>query len=671
MLLPLLLAAALPGSAELTRSGDLAERMVNGIDTFLARRLQTATGAFGTRDRFRHIIGLRDQRVKATAPEHRGGLAVRWPVLDGVDAEGLMLEPTGEITTNVVLLPDASETPEQAARRAPAGARVLIPVLIDRADTWSGNPAIRMTNQSHREYLYRMSFQSGRHIIGYEVQKVLAAVDWYRSAFPNLPVEVSGTGEGGLIALYAAAADERIAKTTVAGYFRDRHSVPEEPIYRNVWGLLPGFGDAELARLIHPRQLIVGAHSYPSVDGPPPERAGRAGAAPGRLSAPSIAEVRAELERAGAVNATLVESPPPPAGPALNASPDAEARQYRQFRQLVDFSQRAVRDADKARKQFWRNADLTSPARWAQTRAYYDEQFQEQILGRLGEIGRGSPAVETRKLYDNHLFEGFEAYIPVIDEVFAYGILLIPKGLKPGERRPLVIAQHGLEGRPQEIVAPTIPGEMRTYQRFAARLAERGFVVFAPQNPYIFGNKFRQLTRKGDPLAINLFAFVQAQYTRSIDWLETLPFVDKERIGFYGLSYGGYTALRIPPLEPRIKAVVCSGNFNEWSWKVTTDDQPFTYLFTREYEIHEFNQTNTFGHAEMATLIAPRPFMVERGHSDGVGIDEWVAYEFAKVRRLYAQWQKSDLAVLEFFNGVHQIWGDESFRFLHRHLNWP
>ena len=39
--------------------------------------------------------------------------------------------------------------------------------------------------------------------------------------------------------------------------------------------------------------------------------------------------------------------------------------------------------------------------------------------------------------------------------------------------------------------------------------------------------------------------------------------------------------------------------------------------------------------AEMAALIAPKPFMVERGHSDGVGIDEQVAYEYAKVRRLY------------------------------------
>ncbi len=37
----------------------------------------------------------------------------------------------------------------------------------------------------------------------------------------------------------------------------------------------------------------------------------------------------------------------------------------------------------------------------------------------------------------------------------------------------------------------------------------------------------------------------------------------------------------------------------------------------------------------MAALICPRPFMVERGHFDGVGEDEWVGHEFAKVQNLY------------------------------------
>jgi hypothetical protein len=73
----------------------------------------------------------------------------------------------------------------------------------------------------------------------------------------------------------------------------------------------------------------------------------------------------------------------------------------------------------------------------------------------------------------------------------------------------------------------------------------------------------------------------------------------------------------------------------------------------------------------MATLIAPRPFMVERAHRDPVGIDEWVSYEYAKVRRLYAFLEIPERTEIEYFNGVHQINGVGTFEFLHRFLNWP
>ena len=68
-----------------------------------------------------------------------------------------------------------------------------------------------MTNQPHREWVYRQAFHMGRHVIGYEVQKVLAAVDWLRQqGGPKARVGVAGYGEGGLIAFYAAAVSSRI-----------------------------------------------------------------------------------------------------------------------------------------------------------------------------------------------------------------------------------------------------------------------------------------------------------------------------------------------------------------------------------------------------------------------------------------------------------------------------
>jgi hypothetical protein len=74
----------------------------------------------------------------------------------------------------------------------------------------------------------------------------------------------------------------------------------------------------------------------------------------------------------------------------------------------------------------------------------------------------------------------------------------------------------------------------------------------------------------------------------------------------------------------------------------------------------------------MAALIAPRPFMVERGHFDGVAPDETVGYEFAKVRHLYAaRLGIGDRCEMETFVGPHTINGKGTFDFLHHHLNWP
>jgi hypothetical protein len=126
--------------------------------------------------------------------------------------------------------------------------------------------------------------------------------------------------------------------------------------------------------------------------------------------------------------------------------------------------------------------------------------------------------------------------------------------------------------------------------------------------------------------------------------------------------------MRIPAVLPDYCLSICSGDFNEWVRKNMSTDMRMSYLFTHEYEIWEWDLAHTFNYAEMAALIAPRPFMVERGHNDGVGVDEWVAYEFAKAFRLYSKLRLPQRAVIEYFDGPHTIHGVGSFRFLDRHL---
>lgn len=751
-------AQALPGTELLEGKEDLAAKMVAGIDKYLSRELEKVAGErkknwkldFSSpeayvksvnpkRERLKKIIGVVDKRLPVRGVEFTGTSAqptlvavaaeykvytVRWPVLPGVTGEGLLLEPKWAPLAHVVAIPDADWTPEMLAGLAPGlspkaqfartlaenGCRVVIPTLINREDTWSGNPIIgRMTNQTHREFVYRMAFEMGRHVIGYEVQKVLALVDWFAGHKDAPPIGVIGHGEGGMLALYSGAIDPRIKVTAVSGYFGPRENLWQEPIYRNVWGLLREFGDAELLALVMPRALIAEVSEIKF--SPPPEaRKGRGGAAPGFLRAPTKKETIAEMGRImnvvpkglgfgrlvhytypleagngtsfqgpgfqltlntflkdlGVGTKKLVEGEQPK---DVRGKVDFAPRQRRQFDELVDYTQKLLPEAARRRHDFlWKKLDLSATENYEKSTQPLRDYLWEEIVGKLpAPTMPMSP--RTRLIYETPKWKGYEVVLDLYPDVFSYGILLVPNDLKPDEKRPVVVCQHGLEGRPTDVVNPN--EKTQYYNSFGAQLADRGFIVFAPQNPYIGKDTFRQVARKANTLKLNMYSFIVRQHERILQWLTSLPFVDAGRIAYYGLSYGGKVAMRIPAILRQYCLSICSGDFNEWIWKNITLDWPNSYMFTPEYEMYEFDLGNTFNYAEMAALIAPRPFMVERGHDDGVGLDEYVAFEYAKVRRLYSRLRLQDRTAIEFFSGGHEINGQGTFAFLHKHLNWP
>jgi dienelactone hydrolase len=734
----------LPGAAPLTWSDDIASRMVSGVDRFLLRQLEESivrregfwnrdlrtaesyvTSLEPQRKTLKRLLGVVEQRsavdgltlVATTSQPSLVGqnskfkvFAVRWPVFGHVHGEGLLLIPTDrQPVANIVAIPDADQTPEsiagltngvaeesQFARRlAEAGCRVIVPVLIDRQMI----PRNGRATLTSREYLYRSAFELGRHLVGYELQKVLAAVDWFEREAEDaaLPIAVVGWGEGGMLALYAAALDLRIDAACVSGYFESRQQIWEQPIDRNVFGILEQFGDAELASMIVPRKLIVEAAKGPEFVMPPGK-----GGAPAVLTTPKLQSVQSELDRARQLVAPLsreacidlvvsgggsgpfltqrvlqqltqnlglevgIQTPGSPPE-FLGDAKAADLRMERQQREIDDHNQWLLRESAYVRQDYMERLDTSSLEAYAQSIESYRNKFRHDVIGHFDQPLM-PPNVRARKAYDSPSWSGFEVVLDVFPDVFAYGILLLPKDLKPGERRPVVVCQHGLEGRPQQVVS----GNHDAYHDFAAKLAERGFITFAPQNIYIFGDRFRTLQRKANPLKKTLFSIMVPQHQQIVSWLASLSCVDAKRIGFYGLSYGGKSAMRIPPLVDGYCLSICSADFNEWVWKNASTRSKYSYVWTGEYEIFEFDLGSTFNYAEMAALIAPRPFMVERGHFDAVAPDDRVAQEFAKVRHLYAaRLGIPDRCEIEWFAGPHTIHGQGTFRFLHRQLQWP
>jgi len=734
-------------------SGDLTPAMVSSLDVFLTDftrkttedRSQlpkwdfSGTAAFeqsvsGRRDLLLQRLGATDQRVSPAMEVLTGKdlqpltvekqgcriSAVRWNVLEGLQAEGVLVAPKGKPVAFIVLIPDAGMEAEQLAglsagngpgaavarKLALLGCSVLIPALVSRDTKFSGNPSLKLsTTQTHREWIYRQGYEVGRHVIGYELQKVFAAIDWandrYSSQGVSLPVGVAGYGEGGLLALYASALDNRISSTLVSGYFDQRQDLWKEPIYRNVFGLLKYYSDAELAVMSWPRQLIIEQSQAPAAQ-PPASAKGSSPASPGILGTPDYSKAKAEWDRAKkilpenhkglfwiadagntmkdffsiaslnllvkklninrSVEAVRLEPLVQPAS-WVNAS----QRQERTVRQMQDEIQRVLLLSERTR-----NKNV-----WQQLRGDTAKQepvkegLREKFWAQLGRMDAPSMALNprARMLQQTPKWTSYQVKLDVWPGVFAWGVLLIPNDLKPNEKRPVVVCQHGLESDPYDVISTDPKSKFyHFYKGFASALADRGYITFAPANLYKGEDDFRVLQRKTNPLELSLFSLIIGQHQAMVNWLKQLDFVDAGNIGFYGLSYGGKTAMRVPAVIKDYKLSICSGDFNEWVRKVATTDYAFSYVYTEEYDMMEWDLAHTFNYAEMAALIAPRPFMVERGQNDGVATDEWVGYEYEKVRHHYGALGLPERTSIEYFPGPHTINGVGTFRFLDKFL---
>ncbi len=636
---------------------------------------------------------------------------IRWNVVEGLHGEGLLVEPKEKPTAQIIAIPPPDITPESFCGLtndktvsmgkilADLGCRVIVPTIIDRKQGFSNNLDIpRKTNIPRREFIYRMAYEMGYQINGLEIQKLLPLINWFSFKDPTIPIGVAGNGDGAFQALILSFLDNRIQSSWIDGYSLNRNKTWSEPLDRNIWNYLKYFSDAELVSLSKASTLISG-FSYPLYKGALKiENLNQA--APGILTAPTknliieeneilvsflkamnsekkvlfentssvltLAQLGAKfISTISNVKSTSINEIPPV---NMNFNPEAEERQQRQFNELISFIQKSWRKSDKVRQTLISKHDSSTVEKWEKSSEPLREYFSEEVIGKLP-AATLKPNPRSRIIYENKDFTGYEVALDIHENVFAYGILLVPTKIKAGEKRPVVVCQHGLEGKPTDVCDPD--KKTQYYNSFGAELARKGYIVFAPQNPYLGRDLFRELQRKANPLGLSLFSFIVQQHQITLDWLKTLPFVQPDKIGFYGLSYGGKTAMRVPAILKDYCLSICSGDFNEWVGKNVLVDYHGSYMWTYEYEMYEFNLGQTFNYAEMAMLIAPRPFMVERGHSDGVGIDEMVGWEYAKVRRFYAFLGIPEKTEIEFFKGGHEINSKDTFAFLKKHLGWP
>jgi dienelactone hydrolase len=527
-----------------------------------------------------------------------------------------------------------------------------------------------------RSWLFRLAFLVGRHLIGSEVLQVSSAAQFLASLplVDRTRIGVAGDRQGGLTALYSAALDPNLAAAAVAGYFDRRDSAFDEPEDRTLWRHLLGFGDAEIGAMVAPRPLIVASGGKAQAK----EEFERVRNLYAKSGAPDRAEWLPDAGFSEAVWKRLDHVLNPVATPAMAASTlrlDADRIAQianAQFSQWQALYRNLAMEAYAARDAAWSTApsSLAEYQRWVEPKrqAYLD------VIGRYPDP-RGPLQAHSVRIYDEPAFSGYRLSVEVYDGVHAYGILLVPKNIQPGERRPVVFTQHGLGNVPEDALGVTDdPKAEALYARFGLNLVKQGYIVFAPMISTQSNPERTKLVRRAFLVGWTPVGLEIKKFGRVIDYLSTLPFVDANRFAFYGLSYGGYTALWTGPAEPRFQVVIISGNFNEWTLKNTDLTEGTSFLF-HEFSLNNFNFgiLNTFGHAEIASLMAPRAVMIEIGDQDGVVMlpRRFVDIELEKVVDLYRRLGLGGRGAIAAFHGPHKIDGSQTYPILSRWLNWP
>lgn len=131
-----------------------------------------------------------------------------------------------------------------------------------------------------------------------------------------------------------------------------------------------------------------------------------------------------------------------------------------------------------------------------------------------------------------------------LDQKPVPGTLMLPKNLDKSRKHPAIVWIHG-SGSDQNFLG-WHPGSYRMYYSASVYLAQQGYVILTPDYRGSSGYSREWATGVHMGLGVNDTADVAA----GADYLKTLDYVDPDRIGVWGLSYGGFLTLQAMNTDP-------------------------------------------------------------------------------------------------------------------------
>jgi dienelactone hydrolase len=294
------------------------------------------------------------------------------------------------------------------------------------------------------------------------------------------------------------------------------------------------------------------------------------------------------------------------------------------------------------------------------------KDIRQKLLSMLG----GLPAARTPlhpRITGRIAMNGFHIEKLIFESlpgVYVTALLYVPEDGRPGKHPAILVpAGHAENGKAH-------------YQILCQRLVERGYVVLA-WDPVGQGERSQFWDAKAGKSRYNRICAEHAVLgnqaylvgtnlarweiwdgLRSFDYLLTRPEVDVDRINITGTSGGGFQAMHIAALEPRIRVAAVSCFITSLPMRIHNrifkdpDSDP-------EQDLYGMISSGV-DHAGLLLMMYPRPMLVAAATLDFFPIDG-THKTFQELKRIYSRFGHADrMALAESYSG-HQ-YSDENQR---------
>ncbi len=243
-------------------------------------------------------------------------------------------------------------------------------------------------------------------------------------------------------------------------------------------------------------------------------------------------------------------------------------------------------------------------ADWEKQRAGLVARWQEH-LGKAPDRPKDLDVrIEKTETLDDHTRILVSFHSEGSDRVRAY--LLLPKDLKPGEKRPAMVVLHQTT---KETLREPVGLGSRPDLAIALHLTRRGYVTLSPEC-YIMkadgpGARAKALAERVPGwTGLGKMAF---DASRCVDLLVARPEVDAARIGCIGHSLGAKETLYAVAFEPRFAL----GIFSEGGIGLRMSNWTAPWYLGDRMKQHLPASENH----QVLALVAPRPFLILGGES--------------------------------------------------------